>query len=350
MMMHRATCFSTCLPLIFLLYSLYSASCLAQGQATEEAAPAASKNAASDLTLAAEKPTDRASPGTAAPAQRPTPEPPAADAQQSEDQALKAWARALAKKSDRLTVGDIAEVKHYKIGALQGFGLVLDLEGLVGQRTSRAITEEAAPADAMKLPELLQLLNQPPDQEKAEVMVPQEFWAAGRVTLVSVTATIPPEGVCEGDRIDCEVKSFGNEDLEGGYLLSTPLYPPGPKADTPSAMAAGPVVQESSVRSAGGKVLSGCLVREPISDEFVKDQRITLVLNEDHADFLVAQDIAVEVNLELGVNANQPLAKALSRHTVDVIVPEPFAEDPVSFVTQVLQLPTKIPVSEGEEQ
>jgi flagellar P-ring protein precursor FlgI len=249
-------------------------------------------------------------------------------------------------QSDRLTIGDIAEVKHYKIGSLQGFGLVLDLEGLVGQRSSRAIRDEAASAVPIKLPELLELLNQPPDKETPEVAVPQELWAADRVTLVAVTAAIPPEGVCEGDQIDCEVRSFGSGDIEGGYLLSAQLYTPGPKSDAASAIAAGPVVQESSVRGGDGKVVSGCLLLESVSDEYIKDGKVTLVLDEEHAEFLVAQDIALTVNKEVGAEATQPLAKALSRYTVDVTVPEPLADDPVSFITQVLELKTKVPAPE----
>ena len=111
-------------------------------------------------------------------------------------------------------------------------------------------------------------------------------------------------------------------------------------------MAAGPIVAQSSVRSGPAVVLGGCLALADISDEFVKDEKITLILGEEYADFPVAQDIVNLINTEMGVAAKQPLAKASNRHNVEVTVPAEFAEDPVAFVTLILRLETKIPAPE----
>jgi flagellar P-ring protein precursor FlgI len=272
-----------------------------------------------------------------------------------DEAALSAWAKALAmsRKGQQggLSVGDICSVKHFDTCEnLQGFGLVLDLEGLANQPSRRSVMGESTPKEAMELPELLKLLKEVTEQDGAEQTVPAEIWKAGQVALVGVTATVPPEGACEGDRIDCEIRAIGSGNLDGGLLLTTPLFKSGPKRDTPLALAAGPVVSGTTGRSGPGKVVGGCLFLANVSDEFVKDEKITLVLDEEHADFLVAQDIAEMVNSQFAAAASQPLAKARNRFNVEVAVPEALTSDPVFFVTQILRLNTRISPPTEEER
>ena len=262
-----------------------------------------------------------------------------------------ALAEALAKvrdkaESDRLKVGEISEVKHYKQETLQGFGLVLDLEEIVSAReTTRE--EEPAPAATIGLAELVKLLNSPVGEGDSSIL--EKLRDAGQLTLVAVTAVIPPEGVRKGDRVDCEVKALDGKSLENTYLLNTQLATPGPREQGPMAVAAGPVVSSGSYRGGPAKVASGCLVETDICDQFIKDDKVTLILDEEHADFLVAQEIVNLINADLGVLIKQPLAKALNRFNVEVTVPQQFAEDPVAFVTMILQLETDIPAPEEEE-
>jgi flagellar basal body P-ring protein FlgI len=252
-----------------------------------------------------------------------------------------------------LTIGDVAEVKHYKQDKLQGYGLVLDLEkALREEETPGTEVEEeisAAAAEA-RLTELLNLLNAPVEKGAASPSVPDALRGRDVLTLVSVTATIPPEGVHAGDRIDCEVHALGGESVDEGYLLVTELAPPGPKMEAPAALAAGPVARESSYRTGGAKVLGGCLMQTDVCDQFVKDDKITLVLDEEHAEFPIAQDLVNLINAEMGVAMNQPLARAPNRYNVEVTVPESFAADPVAFVTLVLRLETQIPAPEEETE
>jgi flagellar basal body P-ring protein FlgI len=262
-----------------------------------------------------------------------------------------AVAEALAKirqkgTSDRLKIGDICQVKHYRQETLRGFGLVLDLEQMVGKPRSTTAEEEDTPP-AMELAELLALLNK--SAGEAETSIPKELQDAGLLTLVAVTAAVPPEGVRKGDRIDCEVKAFDGTNLENGYLFTTRLATPGPREDGGSAVACGPIVSEGSYRSGPAKVSGGCLVETDVCDEFIKDDKITLILDLEHADFLVVQDMVDLINTDMGAMVQQPLAKALNRFNVEVAVPSQYAEDPVAFVTMILQLQTQIPAPEKEE-
>lgn len=255
-------------------------------------------------------------------------------------------------KGDCLTVGDICQVKHYEQDTLQGFGLVLDLEEIASPAESDSGEEETPSATAARLTQLLALLNSPAGADDAPSAELERFRGAGQVTLVAVTATVPPEGVRAGDRIDCEVRALGGESLTDGYLFLTQLWAPGPRKDGPAALAAGPTVTQSSVRSGPAKVLGGCVAEADVGDQFVIDQKICLILNEEHADFPVAQDVVDLINAEMEVHevaadqplaARQPPAKALNRHNIEVAVPKQFADDPVAFVTKILRLETDVP-------
>lgn len=271
--------------------------------------------------------------------------------------AIAEWAKRLrARAQDEgpwLTVGDICQVKQYKQDKLLGFGLVVDLEDVVRQEERGEESSIAGPVRAAgtRLTDVLVVLNASAVEGDVGAKVSALF-QPDQVSLAAVTATVPPEGVRKGDRIDCEVRALGGKSITDGYLLPTQLSPPGPKMEAPAAMAAGPVARESSYRSGAAKVASGCLVQTDVCDEFVKDDKITLILDEEHAEFPIAQDVVNLINTEVGVAVNQPLAKALNRHLVEVTVPASFAEDPVAFVTLVLRLETQIPapVEEPEER
>jgi flagellar P-ring protein FlgI len=249
-------------------------------------------------------------------------------------------------KGAYLTIGDICEVKHYKQEKLRGFGLVLDLQkalkGAAPKGKVPETKEEAAAASDARLTQLLALLNAPV-AEGASPSIPESLRGPDVLTLVAVTATIPPEGVRKGDRIDGEVWALGGKSVDEGYLLVTQLATPGPKTDAPAALAAGTIVRESSYRTGGAKVLGGCLMQADICDQFVKEEKITLILDEEHAEFPIAQDLVNLIKTDLDIVLNQRLVKAPNRFNVEVTVPEVYAEDPVAFVALILRLQTRIP-------
>jgi flagellar basal body P-ring protein FlgI len=238
---------------------------------------------------------------------------------------------------DRLRVSDLCEVKHYRQEKLQGYGMAVDLKETLSRAKPTVRAEEVVPPVAM--PELLRLLESPAG--KGDPALLAKLQEAGHLTLVAVTATVGPEGVRKGDRLDCEVRALDGKSLENAYLLPTGLALPGPAPAQAPAVAAGPIVASTGYRSGSATVAMGVLVNEDICDQFVKDNKITLVLNDEHADFLVVQEIVELINDEL----QEPLAKALNRFNVEVSLPEPFADDPVAFVTAILQLYTGLPAA-----
>jgi len=354
--MRRASCVITLSTVMFLVCAQ---AVPAEQEPPKEDAPAAKPAAAQPGPAAASQPA-AAQPAKEEPAKaEPKAAEPAASKRTPLDAATQAALANLAKKAAvrgkqpgaYLTIGDICEVKQYKQEKLQGFGLVLDLEeALKGpelEEEALETEEEAAAARGVRLTELLALLNAPV-AEGTSPSVADSLRGPDVLTLVAVTATIPPEGVQKGDRIDCEVRPLGGKSVDEGYLLVTQLAPPGPKMDAPAALAAGPIVRESSYRTGGAKVLGGCLMQADVCDQFVKEEKITLILDEEHAEFPIAQDLVNLINTDMGVAVNQPLAKAPNRFNVEVTVPEAFADDPVAFVTLILRLETQIPAPEEE--
>ena len=315
------------------------------------ATPAATKPApaaaASQSAVVAPPKTEpaKAKPAKATPpAAKSTPRDPAAQAAIAD--LTKKLGSPVKEKGACLTIGDICEVKQYKQEKLQGFGLVLDLQEALKipkpEGESLQTEKEAAAAKDARFKELLALLNATAAEGESPA-ISESLRGPDVLTLVAVNAKIPPEGVQKGDRIDCEVRALGGRRVAEGYLLVTQLALPGPKTEAPAALAAGPIVKESSYRVGGAKVLRGCLMQADICDQFVKEQKITLILDEDHAEFPIAQDLVNLVNTEMGAALNGPLVKALNRFNVEVAVPEAFAEDPVAFITLILRLQTKIP-------
>jgi flagellar P-ring protein precursor FlgI len=161
------------------------------------------------------------------------------------------------------------------------------------------------------------------------------------VALVTVTATIPAAGARQGDKIDCVVSSLGSaKSLAGGRLFPTPLLGPVPQDHRVYAFAEGAIRVEDNDLPTAGRIHGGCRLEEEFLNVFSKDGRITLVLQENHADFRVSQDVAELINSQMGFqSSSSALAKAVDQVNVEVMIPSQYREDPVSFVSQLLSLP-----------
>ncbi len=72
------------------------------------------------------------------------------------------------------------------------------------------------------------------------------------------------------------------------------------------------------------------------------------MLDKNHADFQVAQDVAELINSQLNFQSNDGvLAKALNAVNIEVIIPPQYRDDPVLFISQVLSLPMIEPHAEA---
>src|SRR5690242_10030667 len=136
---------------------------------------------------------------------------------------------ALPRNTFAVKVADITRISGQRTNVLTGLGLVVGLKGTGdGGDFSPAIKPLASMlkkfSDSATVTELANVAN---------------------VALVSVTATVPKDGVREGDKIDAYITSLGAAtSLKGGRLFITPLL--GPTGDLapqglPFAMCEGPV-------------------------------------------------------------------------------------------------------------
>jgi len=163
--------------------------------------------------------------------------------------------------------------------------------------------------------------------------------------LVTVTAVVPGTGARQGDKLDCVVSSIGSaKSLAGGRLFWTPLMGPHPQNGRVYAIAEGPVTLENASDTTTGKVYAGCRLEEDFLNPFTKDGKVTLILEKNHADFQVAQEITDLINTQMSIQSSGvPLAKATSPVNIEVNIPPQYRDDPVMFIAQVLSLPLMAP-------
>lgn len=227
------------------------------------------------------------------------------------------------------TLWSICRVKGQEENVLNGMGIVVGLNGTGDGGNFLPAIRSLAVA--------MQLMGNPIGQGGA-----MELKDARNVALVAVTATVPAEGARQGDRIDCIVSSVGSaKSLVGGRLFMTPLLGPVPQTEQVFALAEGPITLDDTTVPTTGKIHRGCRLEEDFFNAFHQDGKITLVLDRNHSDFQVSQDVAEIINSsQLSFQSGgASLAKALDQVNIEVTIPTQYLESPVLFVSEVLRLP-----------
>src|SRR4051812_19347795 len=133
----------------------------------------------------------------------------------------------IARTASAVKVADITRLSGQRTNVLTGLGLVYGLKGTGdGGDFMPAIKPLASMLGKFSDPATVQELSK-----------------VGNVALVSITATIPNNGVRSGDKIDVYITSLGSaSSLKGGRLFVTPLQGPVPvQGDLVLALATGPV-------------------------------------------------------------------------------------------------------------
>ena len=226
-------------------------------------------------------------------------------------------------------LADICRAKGQEEIVLQGQGIVVGLPGT---------GDGDLPATRRSLGVLLQKLGNP--MGAAGLAELKNF---KNVALVIVTATIPAAGARQGDKINCTVSSMGAaKSLKGGILLSTALTGPGVPGEMPVyAFAQGPLELDDPDLTTTGTIFGGCRLEVDFFNPFFsKDGKLTLVLDENHCGFQVAQMVAQRINdfFETEQLAGPSLARAINQANVIVDIPAQYRSDPVMFVADVLSL------------
>ncbi|WP_372724014.1 flagellar basal body P-ring protein FlgI [Novipirellula sp.] len=246
-----------------------------------------------------------------------------------------------------LRLGDMCRLKGQEINTLQGLGLVVGLRGTGDS--------DAAPT-ARALSRMMQLMGGSMAVDSLGQLDLKDVADAKNVAMVFVTARIPAVGSHTGDQIDVTVNAINAKSLEGGYLMLTPML--GPRADNPTvyAVAQGRVKVSVDGPATTGTVQGGAKMEATVPASFQKDGMITLILERDFASFDNTQRIEDEVNslsaLTLGDSGrsgsgsgsrnNRPRAQAIDQLHVQVHIPELYQENPIKFISLLLNLPIQI--------
>ncbi len=244
-------------------------------------------------------------------------------------------------------IGDVTYLKGQRINRLIGMGLVAGLNG-TGDGDEYAPTMRA-------LAEGLKHLAVP-------IASLDELQDTRNVALVLVEVTLPENGVREGDRVDVQVSAFGAaKSLAGGRLLPTPLVHHDMSVGTVFAFAGGPLqlvdptIPTRAIAPAGAvmeeDVLLGYLARGrelPYTSDWIQPSAryVTFVLNDEHATWALAHEIAATIDSELSLAADvDHVALAVDPKNVLVFVPE--EQTPASWIRDIETLLLLVPENEA---
>jgi flagellar P-ring protein precursor FlgI len=167
----------------------------------------------------------------------------------------------------------------------------------------------------------------------------QELGNVQNVALVSLTATVPSQGVRDGDKIDVFVTSLGAAgSLRGGRLFVTPMR--GPAATSGIfALSEGPLILEDPSTPTVGVVKGGCVMEADLRPTYIENGQFTLILEDPSASWTMASTIAKIINDAGDGDIGETLAIAVDPKNVIVTIPRSERERPDSFISRVQRLP-----------
>ncbi len=229
-------------------------------------------------------------------------------------------------------IADVTHLQGRRNNQLVGYGLVVGLPG-TGDGGKYA-------ASILQLQTML---------SKFEIAVPASALADTKnVAIVMVEATIPDNGVREGDRIDVRVNSSGSsKSLIGGHLVPTPLQ--GPGLDRIFAMASGPIrLTDPKVKTSGIVSVGATMEADVIHNYISEDWQITLVLEDVHASHALAAVIAQMINEGVSeIGQLQRVALAVGPKNVVIEIPEAERANPADFIARVENTELLMPPGEA---
>jgi flagellar P-ring protein FlgI len=248
-----------------------------------------------------------------------------------------------ARANDQLLLRDICRLKGLESNTLQGLGLVVGLKGTGDGGKMKPATRALA--------RMMQLMGSNIATDAQGLPKIDELAEANNIALVMVTAEIPPAGAQQGDTLDCTISAISAKSLEGGTLMLTPLV--GPRADRPTvyALAQGKLTISNPAIPTGGTVHKGCKMEATIRNNFVADNKITLIVDSDVTSFSIAQNIEDEINnlnrsglsglnsVDQGGSGEQlMIAQAIDSHHVEVTIPKYYRNSPVKFISLIMDV------------
>jgi flagellar P-ring protein precursor FlgI len=223
-----------------------------------------------------------------------------------------------------LRIRDAVRLKNEAPNELTGMGLVLGLPGT-------GDGDDYLPA----MRPLAALLGQFDDAVKME----KELKNTKNVAIVTISMTIPPQGVHSGERMDITVSSLAAKDLRGGRLVFVPLYAPTRDVKMILASASGDLPVDGTNKT---KVVihNGGTMIEDVLPEDVRADGFTLVLHPQLASRELAAAIADQINEDVDPQTNgRKVAVAVDATSVEVTIPAAERGNPTPYIARLLTLP-----------
>ena len=243
----------------------------------------------------------------------------------------------LTSSAHAVRVGDIAKLKGRRVNKLVGQGLVIGLNGTGdGGDYMPAIRPLAS---------MLKRFNDP-------VFDLNELKNAKNVAIVQVEASLPDNGVREGDRVDVHVSSIGAaKSLVGGRLVLTPMQGPSPRATQILALASGAVLSENPDTPTVGLIRMGATMERSVLHTYIaragdlehrfiqidpEGWYITLIIDDAHASHEMASVMAMAINGKLArADSDRRWAIAADPRNVVVQIPQRELADVATFIGKV---------------
>jgi flagellar P-ring protein precursor FlgI len=238
----------------------------------------------------------------------------------------------------RTVLRNICRVKGQEENVLRGLGLVVGLAG----------TGEAADAQTMRaLAQAMDIMGSPvPELPLAPGGGLKDLEKIKNVAMVWVTAHVPATGARRGDKLNCHVSAINGKSLAGGRLAFAALKGPNVLDKTIYALCEGPVHLDDPTQPLVGVVSAGCQMEADVFTPFVQDGRITLILDENHASFLTATEVAESIYSVYSGEADG-FVRAINASNIVVQIPAEYKNDPVAFAAEVLDQTVYTPEPEA---
>lgn len=243
---------------------------------------------------------------------------------------------------ENLRLQDICRLKGQEENTLHGLGMVVGLRGSGDEGSKPTSRSLASTMEKMGI-QVARNAQGFPDLD--------EIKKTGNVAMVFVNVEIPPSGAQQGDSLDCTISAINAKSLEGGTLMLTPLL--GPRADQPIvyALAQGQITIPDPRTPTSAVIHRGCKMETTVKNNFINENKITLVLDQDLSSFRTAQYIEDSINefLQNGIGGspgnpntsrsdNSAQAQAMDQLHVEVTIPPHFRQRPVQFVSLLMDL------------
>lgn len=234
---------------------------------------------------------------------------------------------------------NICRVKGQEENTLNGLGLVVGLNG----------TGEAGDLSTMRnLARAMELMGSPVSMSgRLDADSLEELKNYKNISLVMVTATVPPTGARRGDKIDCHISALNGKGLQGGRLAFAALQGPNTQDRRVFALCQGALQIDDPAQPMVARIHGGAQMQQDVFTPFHKDGYITLLLNSNHADFLTAEAVVQRIQEgyaqyipDRATDFDEQLhyaVHALDAANIRVKIPEIYANDPVLFVAELLE-------------